>query len=111
MSGGEYPPGWLSELVSTFVSELRSLSEFCNFRDVMMRDRLICGLNDDALQRRLPDLTYTKAAELAHSMERAAQNIKELKTKPEFSNPAFTSQEVHTVTAPGGNRKLTLTCF
>ena len=38
-------------------------------------------------------------------MERTAQNVKELKTKPEFSNSAVTRQEVHTVSAPGGNRR------
>ena len=41
------------ESVATFVSELRSLSEFCNFGDtldVMIRDRLVCGINDDTLR-------------------------------------------------------------
>ena len=49
------------ESVSTFVSELRSLAEFCNFKatlDDMLRDRLVCGINDDNIQRRL--LSETK---------------------------------------------------
>ena len=44
------------ETVSTYVSELRSLAEHCNFGatlDLMLRDRLVCGINDDAIQRRL----------------------------------------------------------
>ena len=75
------------ESVSTFVAELRSLSEYCNFGDtleVMIRDRLVCGINDDSIQRRLlaeQDLTYKKAVELAQSLEMAVQNMKDLKTK------------------------------
>ena len=109
------------ESVATFVAELRSLSEFCNFGDTldtMIRDRLVCGINDDAIQRRLlsePGLTYTKSVELAQSMETAAQNVKELKTKPEHSNvqprtPAA-GQDVHYVSGPSGNKKSSPTCF
>ena len=42
------------ESVATFVAELRSLAEFCNFKDtleVMLRDRIICGINDDTIQK------------------------------------------------------------
>ena len=75
------------ESVSTFVAELCSLSKYCNFGDtleVMIRDRLVCGINDDGIQRRLlaeQDLTYKKAVELAQSLETALQNMKDLKTK------------------------------
>ena len=44
------------ESVGVFVAELRSLAEFCNFRDtleVMLRDRIVCGINEDAIQKRL----------------------------------------------------------
>ena len=50
--------------VATCVSELRSLAEFCNFRqtlEVMLHDRIICGINDNAIQQRLlaePGLTF-----------------------------------------------------
>ena len=40
------------ESVATYVSELRSLAEFCNFRqtlEVMLRDRIVCGINDDTI--------------------------------------------------------------
>ncbi len=53
----------VGESVATFVSELRSLLEFCNFGDtleVMIRDRIVCGINDEAMQKRLlaePKLT------------------------------------------------------
>ena len=43
------------ESVATFVSELRSLADFCNFGGVledMLCDRIVCGINDTAIQRR-----------------------------------------------------------
>ena len=47
------------ESVGAFVAELRSLAEFCNFKDtlevLMLRDRIVCGINDDAMQKRRPD--------------------------------------------------------
>ena len=71
-----------------FVAELRALAEFCNFGDtlnVMLWDRIVCGINDDATQRRLlaePDLNYAKAVETARSMEAASLSMKELKSGP-----------------------------
>ena len=41
------------ESIATYVAELRSLSEYCNFGatlDDMLRDRLVCGVNDRAIQ-------------------------------------------------------------
>ena len=41
-------------------SQLRSLTEFCNFGDslkVMIRDRLVCRINDPSLQTRLVNYT------------------------------------------------------
>ena len=73
------------ESVATFVAELRSLAESCNFNDtleVMLRDRIVCGINYDALQKRLlsePDLDYVKAVQTALNMEMAAQSVRELK--------------------------------
>ena len=70
------------ESVATFVSELRCLSQFCGFGDTledMLRDRLVCGINDDSLQKRLlaePDLTYSLAVDLAQRNETASQQVK-----------------------------------
>ena len=43
-----------AETIATFVSELRSIAEFCNYGESlndMLRDRLVCGINDSAIQR------------------------------------------------------------
>ena len=48
----------------------------------MLRDRLVCGINDDGLQKRLlaePDLTYVKAVDLAQRNETASQQVQDLK--------------------------------
>ena len=74
------------ESVATFVLELRSLAEFCNFGGAledMLRDRIVCGINDTVIQRRLlaeAKLSFAKAIELAQGMETAAQNVKQLQS-------------------------------
>ncbi|KAL5473647.1 hypothetical protein EMCRGX_G028155 [Ephydatia muelleri] len=61
------------ETVSQFCAELRRLSEYCEFGNTlndMLRDRLVCGIRDITLQRRLlaeRGLTFAKAFELAQS--------------------------------------------
>ena len=112
------------ESVATFVAELRSLSEFCNFGDtldVMIRDRLVCGINDITIQKRLlsePGLTYAKAVEIAQSAETAAQSLRELRGKRENGAPSGTPRNqspqqegVHRASEPQPTRKSTLTCY
>ena len=71
--------------MATFVAELGALAATCKFRDTledMLRDRIVCGINESATQRRLlaePKLTFKRALELARGLETAARNVKELK--------------------------------
>lgn len=57
------------------MAELRCLSTHCKFEgflDEALRDRLVCGLRNEAIQKKLlteADLTLTKAVELAVRME------------------------------------------
>ncbi|XP_058872250.1 uncharacterized protein K02A2.6-like [Acipenser ruthenus] len=79
------------ESVATYVAELRRLSEHCVFGEMldrMLRDRLVCGLQDDRIQRRLLSetaLDFKKAVEIAQAMEAAAQQAHDL--KPTASTP------------------------
>ena len=83
------------ESVSAFVAELRKLSEHCNFGDELqkaLRDRIIAGNNDEAIQRKLlseAELTYEKAVEIAHGVETAGAHMRELKSsnKPIKTEP------------------------
>ena len=73
------------ESVASYLARLRALAKYCNFGgslEDMIRDRLVCGINDDAIQKRLlaeSKLTYKKAVEVAHSLETADKNIQLLK--------------------------------
>ena len=72
------------ESVAQYVAQLRRLSEHCQFGDTledMLRDRVVCGIRDARVQRRLfsePSLTFKKAFELAQTAEVADQNTKNL---------------------------------
>ena len=72
------------ESLSTYVAELRKLSNDCDYGESlneMLRDRLVCGVKDNRIQRRLlaePELTFTRAMTIAQAMEAAEKNAKEL---------------------------------
>jgi len=75
-----------SESVSDFVVMLKNLAstcEFGNFLNEALRDRFVCGLRSENCRRRLlteSDLTFTKAIEIARSMELARKDCTELQT-------------------------------
>ena len=77
---------------------LRSLAEHCNFEntlEVMLRDRLVCGINDPNTQRRLlseVSLTFQKAFKIAQGLESAVQNLKTLQ-----GSQLLASEEIHKV--------------
>ena len=63
------------------MAALRKLSEHCNFGETlpeMLRDRLVCGISDEKIQRRLlaePSLTLKKSEEIALAMELASKHV------------------------------------
>ena len=66
------------------MTELRRLSTDCAFGDTlsdMLRDRLVCGINEEKIQRRLlqeVNLTFEDALRIARAMETAAKNSLEM---------------------------------
>ena len=73
------------EDISAFILALRKLSSTCdfgNFLDQALRDRLVCGLKDPAIQKKLlaesKDLTFSKAGEISLGMESAAKKARDL---------------------------------
>lgn len=76
------------ETVSVYVAELRRLAHDCNYGttlEQMLRDRLVCGINDDRIQRRLlseTDLTFERAFKIAVAAEAASKNVQDLHTAP-----------------------------
>ena len=94
------------ESIASYVARLRALTQHCEFGDnldTMLRDRLVCGVNNEQLQRRLlsePRLTFAKAMEIsrtfetttedAHTLQRDASGAEALAVNV-LSNPADTA--------------------
>ena len=87
------------ETVADFDAALRKLAVHCKFEDKLedaLRDRFVCGLRHEAIQRRLlseTTLTYHKAVEVAKGMEAAEKETKAFKT----SDPAIKKLSTRTL--------------
>ena len=56
----------------------------------MMRDRLVCGINEERWQKRLlaePNLTYKKAIDIAQALETAEKNVKDISNGKDMPPP------------------------
>lgn len=74
------------ETISDYVAELRRLSAHCNFTDLnrMLRDRVVCGVRDRALQHALlakDNLTFQIVLDMATAAEAATRNVSDLKSE------------------------------
>ena len=75
------------ETISDYVAELKRLSLHCNFGENLndaVRDRLVCGLRSESIQKRLlsdTELEVKKAVALAVAMETAAKDSIELRNR------------------------------
>ena len=122
------------ESVLTYISELRSLAEYCNFGatlELMLRDRLLCGINNKTTQCLLlaeKTLNFTKTLEIATSQEAASQNVQTIRGMHSH-NPVIgagtPSQAINTLkytskqpsqpishkTAAGKQPQTTVTCY
>ena len=78
-----------SEPVMDFESELRRLSINCNFGGTLndtLRNRLVCGLRQEFIQKSLlseTDLDLNKAIQLSMAMETAAKDAAEVDNNQE----------------------------
>jgi len=72
------------ETVLAYIAELKKLATHCNFGvnlNEALRDKLVCGLQNMQIQRRLlseAKLKYSKALEIAVAMETAVRDASEL---------------------------------
>ena len=91
-----------TEGIKAYAASLQKLAEHCDFGDTLsdaLRDRLVCGMRDGAVQKRLlgkADLTFVKALEVAELAARDAAQLHEGQPK-----------DVHRISGPprrGGNR-------
>ena len=87
------------ESVADFIAELRRLASTCQFEAFLsdaLRDRFVCGLCSEVVQRKLiaeENLELAKAVDIAQKLESAEKNTKDLKktttgaTVLKFSTP------------------------
>ena len=92
-----------TESIRDFNASLRKLSEFCKFGDTLndtLRDRIVCGLQNEHIQQRLlaqnDDLTYEQALDIALAMEAATKDASELQKQH--------SKNLHRMQTKGSNK-------
>ena len=72
------------ESIANFVAALREIAKYCDYGDtlnIMLRDCLACGVNHQAIQKRLlaeKNLTLEKALEIALAIEAVSSNYRNL---------------------------------
>ena len=101
------------ESIAEYMAELRRLSVHCEFGDYLnqaLRDRLVCGLRSETIQKRLlseVDLDLTRALSLAQGQEAADRNVKSLKgaegdikNVPKSASPPRSAPPRHAAAAP-----------
>ncbi|XP_017484721.1 PREDICTED: uncharacterized protein LOC108373355, partial [Rhagoletis zephyria] len=72
------------ETIADFVKDLRKLSEHCGFMELdnMLRDQIVCGVAEEALQKRLfseTRLDFKRAYEIAIAHEAAYRNVRDVR--------------------------------
>ena len=86
-----------NESVAEFLAKLREIAQYCEFKETLeerLRDRLVSGIRNDRIQRRLlaePKLTFNEAHQIAIAMELAEKNSQALRDEQ-------TSEEDHKLT-------------
>lgn len=102
------------ETVQEYVAELRSLSKYCNFGDTlntMLRDKLVVGVNDDQIQKKLlgeTTLAFEKAMSIAIAMETTSKDLQELhkvsQSTPSIAPSGNSVNKMYTKGAWGGSK-------
>lgn len=93
-----------TETVAQFIAELRKLAVHCafgNYLEEALRDRLVCGLREEAVQKKLltkEDLTFQQAISIAKASEQAEAEARQL----HGSDPPSPTMVVGKLTQPGG---------
>ena len=99
------------ESVAAYIADLRRIAQYCNFGtmlDKMLRDRLVWGVNDDHIRRKLlqekdKDLTFERAKSLALSAETADRSLREMRAPQKELSTSHTGVPVSVKTEPVHN--------
>lgn len=83
----------VGESIDTYASNLRSLSDTCNFgplKDEMIRDRIVCGVRDSSLRKKLlqvPELTLEKCIDMCRSAEATSTQLEAMSSQNSHAPP------------------------
>ena len=112
------------ETIASYIAALRELGEHCSYGTSlpeMLRDRLVCGVNHDTIQRKLlgeTELTYETALKLSLAIETAEKDTRNLRDCKNSTNPRvnYMATKSTTLTSTRNKRQLpsnqgTLTCY
>ena len=95
-----------------YIMELYKLSESCeygDFKDEMIRDRLVAGIRDAALSQQLQldaELTLDKTTKRIRQREAVSEQQQELKRAPERATTATSLDDVHRRPFKGKNSQM-----
>ena len=73
-----------TESIDTYVTVLRTLAETCELgtlKDHLNRDRIVCGVRENAVRRKLlqePELTLSKCVDICRAAEATSAQLKEM---------------------------------
>ena len=91
------------ESIDTYASNLRSLCDRCNFvalKDEMIRDRIVCGVRDSSLRKKLPqvpELTLERGIDMCRSAEATSTQLEAMSAQ---NSHAHLPSEVNFVKKP-----------
>ena len=106
-----------NESIADYVAALRELALHCKFTtkeilEEMLRDRLVCGINHQGIQRKLlsadGELTYDSALKLALTVEASERDSKHLGAGENSNKDVHLTVSGATPRPKGGNK---ITCY
>ena len=107
----------VGESVAEYVAGLRLLTRHCEFGaylDDALRDRFVCGLRSETIQKKLlteTDLTFQRAVEIAHTMETAAENARKLQSPSRAAELMPHSRNIGKVSSNGQGEATKSNCY
>ncbi|XP_047995710.1 uncharacterized protein LOC125233675 isoform X3 [Leguminivora glycinivorella] len=95
------------ETVAQYLADLKKMARYCDFSTALednLRDQFVCGLKNDTIRQRLfaeSDLTYSKAVQLALSLEAAEKDaaMVERASVSETGDAGERAETVHALTS------------
>ncbi len=105
------------ESISDYIAALKALAEYCCLGDSLndvLRDRLVCGVQDGGIQKRFlqeSDLSFKEAFEIAQGIEAAVKGAQALQVQCNADPQPQTVQKIKSATSSRFKQPATTTCY